>query len=162
MRPFNYKQRGVTTIEYAIGAIVLIVSTLAIFEICYNIYVVNVTEYALRETIRGTKTYQGQRTHRRYQQKFNAILTQDDTLWHFLLAKDKFELSAKYFKNYRNFIDDVAESTDADSPEYVLAEMTLTYHYTPMLSIIPREITDISRTMVLNLEHEGWPANEDH
>lgn len=153
------KVRGTTTIEFAMGAMVLIISTLAIFEICYNIYVVNVTEYALRETIRSTKTYQGESIHRRYQQRFETVLKQDGMLWHFLITDDQFDLSAKYFKNYRDFVDNIGVNDDTNLSGYALAEVTLSYRYTPMLALFSRAQQDISRTMVLNLEHEGWPSH---
>ncbi|MGF1724414.1 TadE family protein [Photobacterium nomapromontoriensis] len=154
------EQRGTTTVELSLGGLVLMISTFAIFEICYNIYVVNVTEFALRETIRRTKIYEGMNTHDLYDARFRETLEREGALWHFLIEDDKFELSSRFFKSYENLVNDIGENSDVQSPEYVLAEVTLTYNYAPMITIIPRDNADITRTMLLNLEHEGWGENE--
>ncbi|MGF1686542.1 pilus assembly protein [Photobacterium japonica] len=150
------QQRGTTSIEFALGGIVLMLATFAIFEVCYHLYVVNVTESALRETIRGTKIYQGQHSHANYQAKFDAVLRNDDALWHFLVREDQFELSSTYFRTYRDLVNNTGLSSDEVPANYVLAEVTLTYHYTPMMDLFTLGKRDVSRTMLLNLEHEGW------
>ncbi|MGF1726085.1 TadE/TadG family type IV pilus assembly protein [Photobacterium nomapromontoriensis] len=156
----KYRQRGVTTIELALGCIALIFTTFMIFEICYKIYIVNVTEFALRETIRATKVYEGKNTHSLYQTEFYRILNRDNTLWDFLLVKDKFKLTSVYFKSYANIINNVAEDSKNPRLKYVLAEVTLAYQYAPIFTFNPSVESTISRTMLLNLEHEGW-GNHD-
>lgn len=155
------RQRGATSIEFALGGIVLMLSTFAIFEVCYNIYVVNVTEAALRETIRGTKIHEGRHSHAQYQAKFDALLRNEDALWHFLIQEDQFELTSTYFKTYRDLVNNTGQGSETVSPDYVLAEVTLTYHYSPMMTLFSMGKSDISRTMILNLEHEGWWDEEE-
>ncbi|USD61764.1 pilus assembly protein [Vibrio sp. SCSIO 43140] len=150
------KQLGVTAVEFALGAIVLMFSTFAIFEICYRIYVINMTEYALRETIRNTKIFQGSGIHEQYESRFQALISDDSNLWHFLIDEDKFSLDGKYFPSYRDFINNVGYSKQDLNFNYDLAEITVTYQYEPILWVYGAQAVDISRTMVLNLEHEGW------
>ncbi len=99
-----YKQKGVTTVEFALGAIVLIFATFAIFESSYQIYVVNMTEYSLRETIRNTKIYEGKSINQQYEAKFKALIEDDKNLWHFLIDSSRFSIDGKYFKTYDDFI----------------------------------------------------------
>ncbi|KLV04171.1 hypothetical protein ABT56_16320 [Photobacterium aquae] len=154
------RQKGAATIEFALGGILLMLVSFAVIEVCFRIYVVNVTEYALRETIRETKTYQGKSNYDRYQMQFNRFLSQEGTLWHFLVAKDQFTLSAKYYKSYRDLVDNRAASASDVSPEYVLADITLSYYYQPPLLALADKKVTISRSMLLNLEHEGWPGED--
>ncbi len=67
-----YKQKGVTAIEFVLGALVLFFATFAIFESSYRIYVVNMTEYSLRETIRNAKIYEGKGSSEQYEKNSEA------------------------------------------------------------------------------------------
>ncbi|GAL34239.1 Flp pilus assembly membrane protein TadE [Vibrio maritimus] len=150
------KQRGATAVEFSLGAIVLMFSTFAIFEICYRIYVINMTEYALRETIRNTKIYQGSGVHEQYETRFQTLIANQNNLWSFLIDDDKFSIDGKYFPSYSDFVNNVGYSKQDLTFNYDLAEITVTYEYTPIIHVFGAEQVDISRTMVLNLEHEGW------
>ena len=151
-----YKQKGVTTVEFALGAIVLIFATFAIFESSYQIYVVNMTEYSLRETIRNTKIYEGKGINQQYEAKFKTLIEDDKNLWHFLIDSSRFSIDGKYIKTYDDFIANRGHSSQGLNFNYDLAEITVTYHYSPMLKLWGTSDSTISRTMVLNLEHEGW------
>ncbi|MFA0439117.1 pilus assembly protein TadE [Vibrio sp. 10N.286.49.C2] len=150
------RQLGVTSIEFALGGLVLMFSTLAIFESSYQIYVVNMTEYSLRETIRNTKIYQGNSAHIEYEKHFKDLIENQDNLWHFLLDEDDFSMEGKYFETFDKFIANEGHSGEKLSFTYDLAEITVTYRYSPMIEIWGNGETLITRTMVLNLEHEGW------
>ncbi|MCY9862234.1 pilus assembly protein [Vibrio coralliirubri] len=150
------KQKGVTAIEFVLGALVLFFATFAIFESSYQIYVVNMTEYSLRETIRNTKIYEGKGINEQYENKFRSLIEDDDNLWSFLIDSSRFSIAGQYFKNYDDFIANRGHSDQGLSFNYDLAEMTVTYRYTPVIKLTGAADRDISRTMVLNLEHEGW------
>ncbi|MDR9826103.1 pilus assembly protein [Vibrio sp. FNV 38] len=154
-------QKGVTSVEFALGAIVLMFSTFAIFESSYQIYVVNMTEYALRETIRNTKVFEGFGVHQQYEERFEQLVSDQSNLWHFLIDDSKFSLDGKYYETYDDFIQDIGHSSEGLTFSYDLAEIEVTYLYTPMLNILGVDETPISRTMVLNLEHEGWDIDEE-
>ncbi|EDP59389.1 TadE family protein [Vibrio sp. AND4] len=151
-----YKHKGVTSIEFVMGAIVLFFVTFAIFESCYKIYVVNMTEYALRETIRNTKIYQGNSVHERYKETFRSLIEQENNLWHFLVDPSRFNITGRYFLSYNDFIVGNGVTEEDLGSSYDLAEITVTYSYSPMFRLSGAGDSDISRTMVLNLEHEGW------
>ncbi|CAH0529684.1 TadE family protein [Vibrio hippocampi] len=154
------KQWGTTTIEFAMGGIVLIFSTFAIFEACYQVYVVNMTEYALRETVRSTKTYQGGSVNDKYLEQFNRIIQDDSNLWHFLMDDEKFSMDGRYYLSYSDFINDIGTDYENLASSYDLAEITVSYDYSPMIEVFGNQEHTITRTMVLNLEHEGWDDEE--
>jgi len=151
-----YKQKGVVAIEFVLGMLVLFFATFAIFESSYHIYVVNMTEYSLRETIRNTKIYEGQGFNEQYENQFRTLIEDDNNLWHFLIDSARFSIKGQYFRTYDDFIANAGHSDQALNFNYDLAEMTVTYRYSPLINFVGAADRDISRTMVLNLEHEGW------
>ncbi|EGQ8926252.1 TadE/TadG family type IV pilus assembly protein [Vibrio parahaemolyticus] len=151
-----YNQKGVTAIEFVSGALILFFTTFVIFESTYQIYVVNMTEYSLRETIRNTKIYEGKGVNEQYESKFKELIEHNDNLWSFLIEGSRFSIAGKYFKNYNDFIANEGHSDQGLNFNYDLAEITVTYRYTPMIKLTGTADRNISRTMVLNLEHEGW------
>lgn len=150
------KQKGVTAIEFVMGALVLFFATFAIFESSYQIYVVNMTEYSLRETIRNTKIYEGKGINQQYEDKFKALIEGGNDLWHFLINSSRFSINGRYYKTYDDFISNRGYSDEGLNFNYDLAEITVTYRYSPMIKLTGVGDKDISCTMVLNLEHEGW------
>lgn len=150
------KVLGTTSIEFALGALVLLFSTFAIFESCYQVYVVNMTEYALRETIRNTKIYQGGGLHDQYESKFKELIENESNLWNFLIDNERFSIDGTYFATYQDFVQNRGHDSQNLTFTYDLAEITVNYRYTPILAIWSVSEQQISRTMVLNLEHEGW------
>ncbi|MCW8344510.1 pilus assembly protein [Vibrio sp. ZSDZ65] len=152
------RQTGVTTIEFSIGAIVLILTTLMIFEASYHIYVNNLVDYALRETVRNTQFFAGESTHTNYQSRINNLVTNDGHLWSFMAPHENFTLTGRYFNSYSEFVNNtgLSETHDDFTGQYTLAELTLSYEYTPIINLFGNEPHTISRTTVLNLEHEGW------
>ncbi|EKY4193045.1 TadE/TadG family type IV pilus assembly protein [Vibrio harveyi] len=150
------KQKGVTAIEFVMGALVLFFATFAIFESSYQIYVVNMTEYSLRETIRNTKIYEGKGINQQYEDKFKSLIEADGNLWHFLIDSSRFSIKGRYYKTYDDFIANRGYSDEGLNFNYNLAEITVTYRYSPIIKLVGAADRDISSTMVLNLEHEGW------
>ncbi|MGF1747821.1 MULTISPECIES: TadE family protein [Vibrio] len=152
------RQKGVTTVEFAIGAMVLILTTLMIFESSYHIYVNNLVDYALRETVRNTQFYAGSSTHDNYKTRIDDLVTGDGHLWNFMAPHENFTLTGKYFNSYSDFVNNTGLSEDDEgfTGAYTLAELTLSYEYTPIINIFGNGPQTISRTTVLNLEHEGW------
>ncbi|MFA0085528.1 TadE family protein [Vibrio sp. 10N.261.51.F12] len=158
MGAHKLRQKGVTTVEFSIGAMALILTTLMIFEASYHIYVNNLVEYALRETVRNTQFYAGDSTHDNYKSRIDDLVTDDGHLWSFMTPHENFTLTGKYFNSYSEFVNNTGLSEDDPSftGQYTLAELTLSYEYTPIVNLFGNEPQTISRTTVLNLEHEGW------
>jgi tight adherence protein E len=159
MKYGHSKCQGVTSVEFALGSLVLIITTLMIFEMGFRIYVTNMVEYALRETVRNTTVFEGQSSYDQYNQTLNTAMEEPDRLWGFLTPADNFQLSGKYYLTYADLISDVSFDDDQMAQSgigYAVAEITLTYNYTPVLNLFGSDPTAITRSTRLNLEHEGW------
>lgn len=152
------QNKGSTIVEFAIGAVALILATVMIFEASYHIYVTNLVEYALRETVRNTQVYVGDSVHESYKTQLNDLITDDGKIWSKLVSGENFQLTGKYFNSYQDFVNNAGFSDQDDGFEegYTLAEITLTYEHSSILNLIGDDNSQIVRTTVLNLEHEGW------
>ncbi|WP_172380903.1 TadE/TadG family type IV pilus assembly protein [Vibrio sp. Vb339] len=151
-----YNQKGATAVEFVLGILVLLFATFAIFESSYQIYVVDMIEHSLRETIRHTKIYEGRGINEQYEKKLRALIEDDDNLWSFLIDSFRFSIEGKYFKTYDDFIANRGSPDQGLNFNYDLAEINVAYRYSPLIGLTGTVDRDISRTMVLNLEHEGW------
>ncbi|MDW2041341.1 TadE family protein, partial [Vibrio sp. 2130-1] len=153
------KIQGVTAVEFALGALVLAISLLMLFEMGLRIYTMSVVEYALRETVRNTKIFEGGSNYSSYNNTLRAALNESGTLWSALTPADNFSISGKYYLTYPDLIADSSFS-DAEMMEddlgYQIAEITLTYNYRPVLNVFSSATVPIVRSTLINLEHEGW------
>ncbi len=166
------RQKGVIAVEFALGALVLILSTVIIFESSYQVYITNLVDYSLRETIRNTKiklheSKEPSDIHEFYQDQFDALIKQSGELWSFLVTPDKFSITGVYYDDYTAFVAGTTsisfggESSEVESFDYSLAELTVSYDFSPMTHLFTSSSMPISRTMVLNLEHEEWPDENE-
>ncbi|MDG2668121.1 pilus assembly protein [Vibrio parahaemolyticus] len=153
------KIQGVTAVEFALGALVLAISLLMLFEMGLRIYTMSVVEYALREAVRNTKIFEGGSNYSSYNNTLRAALNESGTLWSALTPADNFSISGKYYLTYPDLIADSSFS-DAEMMEddlgYQIAEITLTYNYRPVLNVFSSATVPIVRSTLINLEHEGW------
>lgn len=150
------KQRGVFSIEFALGAIVLFLTTFAVFEICRFIYIVNLTETALRESARDTRVYEETENYRK---RFMKVFKEQDTLWHYLIEpKKRYKVKIDYFKDYPDL---VKGKIVKKCPTCQIAQYTLTYSYSPALRVPGiKEKIEIRRSILMVQEHEGWESDE--
>lgn len=145
----------------------------------------NLVDYSLRETIRNTKVVLQEKDdksaceiHRAYEQTFNNLINQSNQLWSHFVNPGSYTMTGVYFLDYKDFVNyDPTEDrvnkdpcsfdinpNDETNPlgfTYSLAEITLTYELSPMTHLFTSSNTAISRTMVLNLEHEEWPDENE-
>ena len=91
---------------------------------------------------------------------FKDLIEDDDNLWSFLIDASRFSIEGQYFKTYDDFVENRGHSNQDLNFNYDLAEITVTYRYTPIIKLAGAADRDISRTMVLNLEHEGWKDDD--
>ncbi len=153
------RSKGITVVEFVLGALVLAISLLMLFEMGLRIYTTSVVEYALRETVRSTKIFEGSSTYSSYNNTLRAALDEGGTLWSAFTPADNFTITGKYYLTYADLIAD-ASLSDAemlqDDLGYQIAEITLTYNYQPVLNVFSSDPVPITRSTLINLEHEGW------
>ncbi|WP_285348580.1 pilus assembly protein [Vibrio sp. D173a] len=68
------KVKGVTVVEFALGAGVLALALVMLFEIGFRIYVTNLVEYALSESVRNTKVFEGGNSYDNYNLTHMSLL----------------------------------------------------------------------------------------
>lgn len=159
MRHTLSKSKGVTIIEFVLGALILGVAMLMLFEMSFRIYVTNLVEYALRETVRSTKIYEGGDSYDNYKLTLDNALGESDSMWATLVPAENFTLTGQYYLSYSDLISNVSY-TDVQMDEggggYAIAEFTLQYNHSPMFSVFTGDVVPITRSTLINLEHEGW------
>jgi len=149
-------QKGVFTIEFALGSILLFLSTFAIFELCRFIYIINLTESSLRESARDSRLYEGSRHNVNYQTRFEQMFVKKGQIWQSIVKPSHYTLSIRYFRDYRALIMKNKTINCQDCP---LAEYSLTYRYTPMLRLPWTGERAVKRSIVMVQEHQGWDDN---
>lgn len=152
-------EKGVTTVEFSLGAIILIVATVMIFEMGYRIYAINLLEYSLRESVRAATVHQGESSYNSYNTVLKGVKNAPESLWSFLSPKDNFKISGLYYRTYADYIAGIGAS-DADfvnsDSGYNIAEVKMTYSHKPVWGFSFFKVENVERSIVLTLEHEGW------
>jgi len=146
-------QKGVFTIEFALGSILLFMSVFAVFELCRFIYIINLTESSLRESARDSRLYEGKRDDVDYQVRFEQMFSQSGTIWHSIVDPKRYRLTVSYYDNYAALMDNIKKTNCQDCP---LAEYRLEYVYEPMLHIPGMGERALVRSMLMVQEHQGW------
>ncbi|AQS38110.1 TadE-like protein [Shewanella psychrophila] len=155
------RQLGVISIEFAIGSIVMFLVTFGIFEISRLIYVINLTESALRESSRDTRVWDGERTGELYGQRMTQMFEKKGEIWHLLVDPSRYQLSISYFESLQDLIDNKSSGTQAKQQRSPLALYEISYDYTPMFFLAGVIEKKISRRILVTMEHEGWPVDEE-
>lgn len=155
------RQRGVFSIEFAIGAMVMFLVTFGIFEMCRFIYVINLAESSLRESSRDTRVWEGERTKKLYQQRLTEMFENKGEIWHVLVDSSRYQLSISYFENMLDLVNDKPSLSETKQQRSPLALYEITYDYTPMFILTGVVEQKISRRILVTMEHEGWPIDEE-
>jgi len=146
-------QKGVFTIEFALGSILLFISIFMVFELCRFIYIVNLTESSLRESARDSRLYEGKRNNVNYQTRFEQMFSQNGQIWHSLVDPKRYTLTVNYYRDYTALINNNKTTNCRNCP---VAEYSLMYSYVPMLRLPGISERAFTRSILMVQEHEGW------
>lgn len=146
-------QKGVFSIEFSLGVLLLFISLFMVFELCRFIYIINLTESSLRESSRDTRLYEGKRVNNHYQTRFLQIFNKKGQVWHTIIEPKRFDLTINYYRSYAALIDNKVTLNCADCP---VAEYKLTYRYEPVLHLPGVENRLLTHSILVVQEHEGW------
>ncbi|MCL1145362.1 pilus assembly protein [Shewanella marinintestina] len=162
MQLINSKKRqlGAFSVEFAIGAMVMFFVTFGIFELSRLIYVINLTESALRESSRDTRVWEGERYDDLYQQRLIQMFENKGEIWHLLADPKRYSLSISYFESFPDLLNDKPSITLTKQQRSPLAIYEISYDYTPMFILAGVFEQKISRRILVTMEHEGWPVDE--
>ena len=149
-------QKGVFTIEFALGSILLFISIFAVFELCRFIYIINLTESSLRESARDSRLYEGKRHSVNYQTRFEQMFSEKGQVWQSLVEPKRYTLTINYYRDYSALIRNNKTVSCQDCP---LAEYSLVYSYIPMLRLPGIGERTLTRSILMVQEHQGWTDN---
>ncbi|WP_394391319.1 TadE/TadG family type IV pilus assembly protein [Shewanella woodyi] len=155
------RQLGAFSVEFAIGAMVMFLVTFGIFEISRLIYVINLAESSLRESSRDTRVWEGERSGDLYDQRLTQMFEKKGEIWHLLVDPKRYHLSITYFESLSDLIDDKPSLSQAKQQRSPLAIYEISYQYTPMFFLAGIVEKRISRRILVTMEHEGWPIDEE-
>ena len=146
-------QKGVFTIEFALGVLLLFISTFSIFELCRFIYIINLTESSLRESARDSRLYEGKMHGVNYQTRFEQMFSKKGQIWQNIVKPKRYTLTINYYRDYRDLI---KKNTTVNCQDCSLAEYSLVYSYVPMLRLPGASKRSLSHSILMVQEHEGW------
>ncbi|MBW8183270.1 TadE/TadG family type IV pilus assembly protein [Shewanella nanhaiensis] len=155
------RQLGAFSVEFAIGAMVMFLVTFGIFEISRLIYVINLAESSLRESSRDTRVWEGERSGDLYEQRLTQMFEKKGEIWHLLVDPKRYHLSISYFESLSDLIDDKPSLSQVKQQRSPLAIYEISYQYTPMFLLAGIVEERISRRILVTMEHEGWPIDEE-
>jgi tight adherence protein E len=155
------RQQGAFSVEFAIGAIVMFFVTFGIVEVSRLIYVINLAESSLRESSRDTRVWEAQRNGDLYDQRLTQVFEKKGEIWHLLVDPKRYQLSISYFENLPNLIGNKPSLSLAIQQRCPLAIYEISYRYTPMFFLAGVFEKKISRRILVTMEHEGWPIDEE-
>ncbi|WP_064792428.1 TadE/TadG family type IV pilus assembly protein [Shewanella woodyi] len=155
------RQLGAFSVEFAIGAMVMFLVTFGIFEISRLIYVINLAESSLRESSRDTRVWEGERSGDLYDQRLTQMFEKKGEIWHLLVDPKRYHLSISYFESLSDLIDDKPSLSQVKQQRSPLAIYEISYQYTPMFFLAGIVEERISRRILVTMEHEGWPIDEE-
>ncbi|USD38802.1 MULTISPECIES: TadE/TadG family type IV pilus assembly protein [Ferrimonas] len=147
------KQRGVLSIEFALGAFVLFLTTFAIFEMSRFIYIINLTEAALSESVRDTKVFESERMNLSYSQRLSAMFSQQGQVWHSLVEVNRYHFSRHEYPSLQALEDN---TPSVNCPRCPIVQIELSYDYQPVYFVGAVGNRTIRRSLLSVQEHEGW------
>lgn len=154
MRRSLFQQHGVISIEFALGALLLIMSSFAVFELSRFVYMVNLTETALSESTRDTKVFEAVRMNKSYEARLKEMFEHKGELWHSLTDVKRYTISRTFYSG----VEDLASATPSGTcgDRCPIVEVTLSYQFEPIYNTGLMSPTTIQRSLLVIQEHEGW------
>ncbi|WP_261833530.1 TadE/TadG family type IV pilus assembly protein [Vibrio ishigakensis] len=153
------KQKGIVSVEFALGGFALFFALFVVFEIGRFSYIVNLTDATLSESTRKVRIFEGEKLETKYEERLIEVLESDNSFWNnlgFVSYKD----FSYDIETYRT-LELLSQKLPAEGCERCpLVMYQLTYNYRPVVfeTILPS--STISRRILTVQEHEGWEDEE--
>jgi tight adherence protein E len=155
------KQKGVSTIEFAIGFIFFWYMCAAWVEISFMSYISATGDLAISRASQVAKTNEGDISE--FLTSFTTILQQDDSLWRYLSNSNSFSVSIQYLDTFDDLStydgscvvadgESSAECGDADGA--AIALYRLDYSYDPVFNLFLTDERIFSREMIVIQEYQ--------
>ncbi|CAM2793629.1 TadE/TadG family type IV pilus assembly protein [Vibrio rarus] len=154
------KQKGVVSIEFALGGFALFLALFAVFEMGRFAYIVNLTDATLSESTRKIRIYDGQTLNTAYKDRLDQVFASDDSFWNRLGFLDYQDFSFE-IDTYTSLLTLEDQSPAQGCERCPLVMYQLTYHYSPVVFETVLPSATISRRILTIQEHEGWEEDEE-
>ncbi|WP_342351450.1 TadE family protein [Vibrio panuliri] len=165
------RNKGVVSIEFAMGFMMFWWLCMALVEVSYMSYVSAVTDLAVSEASRASrledqvsKDCVGSQCFNSYSARFKQALYDNQSLWAKLIDHDKFEFSVQYLKSQtelENLKDDFCplgagekESECGKYTDSAIAVYRVNYAYQPMFNYFINSSQLFTREAIVVQEYE--------
>lgn len=152
------KQRGVASIEFAIGFFAFWLMCMAWVEMSYMSYISAINDLAISEISRAAK-----KDSKDYMEVVQTVLHREGSIWHQVINGDNFQFTIQYIKD----VDELKNTTDqcqiaigekskqcGDEQNASIAIYRLDYLFTPIFSYFFTSNGLMSREMIVVQEYE--------
>jgi|GEM_PF-2848633 len=134
MRP-NIYQRGVVSIEFALGFMALWLLTIAMMDLGLRNYSTSVVNFAVSETSRDMKVLSLD-SEKAFSEHFLKIIEQNSfSLWGILTRKDSLDVKIKYYASVKDLADENYKTSVQSPKKFPIARYEITYQYQPFLGV---------------------------
>lgn len=147
------RQRGVVSIEVALGLLGFLGLIFYWIEVSYMGFVSSVVDYAVVEASKVSRYDPGSNDNY-YTDRFKTVLALSDSFWAKFLDVDKFTMAVNYYKSVENLAAGQSAASSRDAP---LALYRLSYPYQPLFLswfMPPDRAMSISREVIAVQEYE--------
>jgi len=155
------KQKGVSTIEFAIGFIFFWYMCAAWVEMSFLSYISSIGDLAISRASQVAKKNEGDSTD--FITIFNAILKQDSSLWSYAADSNNFKAAVVYLDSFSDLVDydgscepeSGKTSIECGDPDgAAIALYRFDYSYKPIFNIFLSDESLFSREMMVIQEYQ--------
>ncbi|MFM2589809.1 TadE/TadG family type IV pilus assembly protein [Vibrio sp. TBV020] len=152
------KQRGVATIEFAIGFFAFWLMCMAWVEMSYISYISAINDLAISEIARTAKKDSSD-----YMQTVQEVLHEEDSIWNQVVDGNDFQVTIQYVDSLKNLVNvenlcgeaEILESTECGKEQNAaLAIYRINYRFNPIFSYFVTTHNLMSREMIVVQEYE--------
>jgi tight adherence protein E len=154
------KQKGASTIEFALGFIFFWYMCAAWVEMSLMSYISSIGDLAISKAAQVAKKNEGDVSD--FITLFRDTLEEDGSIWSYAVSSENFEMSISYLESFDDLADfeacDVAEDSDfsecGDATDAAIAVYRFDYSYSPIFSIFLSDESLFSREMIVIQEYQ--------
>ncbi|RTZ14464.1 pilus assembly protein [Vibrio aquaticus] len=152
------KQKGVASIEFAIGFFAFWLMCMAWVEMSYISYISAINDLAISEITRTAK-----KGSDNYMDAVHEVLHREDSIWNQVVDGDDFQVTIQYVESIKDLVNvdeicskvDVDESAECGNPDHAaLAIYRINYRFKPIFSYFFTTQDLMSREMIVVQEYE--------
>jgi len=152
------KQRGVASIEFAIGFFAFWLMCMAWVEMSYISYISAINDLAISEIARTAK-----KGSDNYMETVQDVLHREGSIWNQVVDGDDFQVTIQYVKSLDDLVDvedlcdssEILESTECGKADNAaIAIYRINYRFKPIFSYFVTTSNLMSREMIVVQEYE--------